>query len=114
MIITDGESGRPPSPWHSYYDKRLFAYVVRISEKHGVNTDRLLKKMIEARENEKSAYKTLMIQCRGKTKNYAIFRITSKGSLVAQLRIPNYLLGTDVDDVIGRRTASQSRFLTTR
>lgn len=90
--ITDGERGRPPSPWRSYYDKRLFTYVTRISQKHGISLDKFLKKIAEARENEKSACKTLTIQCRGKTKNHAVFRITRKGSLVAQLRIPNYLL----------------------
>jgi len=92
MIITDGERGRPPSPWRSYYDKRLFAYVVKLSEKHGVNLDRFLKKIIEARENEKSVCETLTIQCRGRTEDYAVFRITRKGRLVAQLRLPNYLL----------------------
>ncbi|WP_309492072.1 hypothetical protein [Candidatus Hecatella orcuttiae] len=94
--ITDGERGRPPSPWHSYYDKRLFTYVTRISQKHGISLDKFLQKIVEARENEKSksACKTLTIQCRGKTKNHAVFRITKKGSLVAQLRIPNYLLDT--------------------
>lgn len=89
--ITDGR-GRPPRPWHSYYDKRLFTYIIRIAQKHWIDPDRFLKKMVEARENEKSTCKTLRIQCREKTKNYTVFRITKKDSVVTQLRVPNYLL----------------------
>jgi len=100
MIIMDGERGRPPSPWHSYYDKRLFTYVVRISEKHEINPDRFLKKIVEARENEESVCETLTIQCRVRTEDYAMFRITSKGRLVAQLRIPNDLLAAAIDKSI--------------
>ena len=89
---THRERGRPSKPWHSYYDKRLFTYIIRISQKHGVSSDRFLKKIVEASENEKSACDTLVIQCRGKTRDCSVFRITRNGSLVAQLRIPNYLL----------------------
>jgi len=87
--------GRPPNPWHSYYDKRIFTYVVGISQGYGINPDRFLKKIVEAREKEKSTCETLTIQCRVKTKNYAVFHITRKGKVVTQLRIPNYLLETE-------------------
>lgn len=86
------ERGRPPQPWHSYYDKRLFAYIIAISEKHGVNANKFLKKVREAQENKKVRMQPLTIQCREKTKEYSIFLITSKGKLVSQLRIPEYLL----------------------
>jgi len=84
--------GRPRRPWHSAYDKQLFAYVIGISQKHGVNPDRFLKKIADAKENEKSTCKTLTIQCRERAKDYSLYRITKKGSLVSQLRIPNYFL----------------------
>ena len=84
--------GRPRRPWHSAYDKQLFAYVIGISQKHGVNPDRFLKKIADARENKESTCKTLKIQCRGRTKDYSLYRITKKSSLVSQLRIPNYFL----------------------
>jgi len=96
-VERERERGRPPSPWHSYYDKRLFIYVTQISQKYGVSPNLFLKKIAEARENKKSTCKTLMIQCRVRTKDYAVFRITSKGSLVTQLRIPNYLLEEEVN-----------------
>ena len=93
---SDGR-GHPPGSGHSSRDKNLFDYLIRISEKHGVNHDRLLKKMVEARDNEKSVCKNLMIQCLGKPKNYAVFRITRKNNIVAQFRIPNYLLEEEDD-----------------
>ena len=84
--------GRPPRPWLSHYDKQLFAYIIGLSKKHRVNPDRFLKKIAEARENKESTCKTLKIQCRGRTKDYSLYRITKKSSLVSQLRIPNYFL----------------------
>jgi len=92
--------GPPRRPWHSHYDKQLFAYVIGISQKHGVNPDRFLKKIAEARENKESTCKTLTIQCRGRTKDHSIYRITKKDSLVAQSRIPNYFLEDDFKDTV--------------
>ncbi|MFH1328311.1 MAG: hypothetical protein ABIH76_05665 [Candidatus Bathyarchaeota archaeon] len=92
--VADGR-GRPPRPWHSYYDKRIFAYVIGISQKYGVNPNSFLKKIVEARENKKATCKTLTIQCRELNKDYCVFRITSKGKLVTQLRVPNYFLNDD-------------------
>ena len=89
--IAEGR-GRPPKPWLSYYDKRAFAYIVGISQKYEINPDMLFKKMGIASENEKSTYKTLKIQCRGRIENYTAFRITKRDKLVTQLRIPNYFL----------------------
>jgi len=92
MRKTERERGRPPKPWHSYYDKRLFSYIIAISSKHGVDPDKFLRKVRETHENKKVRMETLTIQCREKTKEYSIFLITSKGKLVSQLRIPEYLL----------------------
>ena len=93
--IAKGVRGRPSSPWESHYDMRLFTYILRISQKHRVSPEKFLKKIAEARENEKSEYRTLTIQCRWKKKNQAMYRITKKGNLLAQLRIPNYLLDSE-------------------
>jgi len=92
MRKTERERGRPPKPWHSYYDKRLFAYIIAISEKHGVDPNKFLKKVRGAQENKKIRMDHLTIQCREKTKENSTFLITSKGKLVSQLRIPEYLL----------------------
>ncbi len=106
-----GGRGRPPGPWRSHNDKQLFAYVIGISQKHGVNPDRFLKKIAVAKENEKSTCKTLKIQCRGRAKDYSLYRITKEGSLVPQFRIPNYFLekgfeGTAIFSLSSRLLAS--------
>jgi len=116
---TEGKRGRPPGPWISRPRRGILAYVAGLSEKHGVSPDRLLKKIIEARENEKSVCKTLTIQCRVRTEDYAVFRITRKGRLVAQLRIPNDLLAAVIDkskvkgekdlDGLGRKSSNSIR-----
>ena len=90
--IMERERGRLPKPWHSHYDKRLFAYIITIAEKHGVDPNRFLKKSVEAQVKKRSICKPLTIQCREKTNEHSIFLITAKGKVISQLRIPDYLL----------------------
>jgi len=84
--------GRPRGRSHSYADTKLLEYLTEISVRHGIDPNKFFSKFVEAWENRESTCKKLTIECRRKTRDFAIFLVTTDYKVVAQFPIPEYLL----------------------
>jgi hypothetical protein len=84
--------GRPRGRFHSYADTKLLEYLTEISVRHGIDPNEFFGKFVEAWENRESTCKKLTIECRRRTRYFAIFLITADYKVVAQFPIPEYLL----------------------
>jgi replication factor A1 len=84
--------GRPRGRFHSYADIKLLEYLTEISVRHGIDPNEFFGKFVEAWENRESTCKKLTIECRRKTRDFAIFLVTTDYKVVAQFPIPGYLL----------------------
>ena len=84
--------GRPRGPWHSMADMTSFAYLIRISKKYGIASDKLFECLLDAWSNKKALYKATSIKCREKTENDAIFLVMKNQKVIAQLRLSNETL----------------------
>jgi len=84
--------GRPPGRFHSHADIKLLEYLTEISVRHGIDSNEFFGKFVEAWENRESTCKKLTIECRRKTRDFAIFLVTADYKVVAQFPIPEYLL----------------------
>jgi len=84
--------GRPQGRFHSYADIRLLEYLTEISVRHEIDPNEFFGKFVEAWEKRESTCKKLTIECRRKTRDSAIFLITTDYKVVAQFPMPQYLL----------------------
>jgi len=84
--------GRPPGRFHSYDDIRLLEYLARISVKNEVDSDKFFSSFLDAFQHEEATCGELLIECRGKTRDHAIFLITNTHKVVAQFPIPAHIL----------------------
>jgi len=84
--------GRTRGRHHSYNDMRLLEYLARISTKYGVDSDEFFNSFLDASQNKESKCGKLLIECRMRTKDYAIFLITSGPKVVAQFLMPERVL----------------------
>ncbi len=67
-------------------------YLYFLSVKYDVEVDRLVKGLINARENKEVSCGKLLIQCREKTRDHDVFLITNGYQVVAQFFIPKSFL----------------------
>jgi len=84
--------GRPPGRFHSYDDIRLLEYLARISAKHEIDSGKFFSSFLDAFEHVEATCGELSIECRLKTRDYAIFLITNTHKVVAQFPIPERIL----------------------
>jgi replication factor A1 len=84
--------GRPRGRFHSYADTKLLEYIAELSVRHEIDSNEFFGKFVEAWENRESTCKKLTIECRRKTRDSAIFLITTDCKVIAQFPIPEYLL----------------------
>jgi len=84
--------GRLRGRFHSYADIKLLGYLTKISVRHGIDPNEFFGKFVEAWENRESTCKKLTIECRRRTRYFAIFLITADYKVIAQFLIPEYLL----------------------
>jgi len=84
--------GRPPGRYNSYDDIRLLEYLSRISVKHEIDSGKFFSSFLDAFEHEEATCGELSIECRVKTRDYAIFLITNSHKVVAQFPIPEHIL----------------------
>ena len=84
--------GRPPGKYNSYDDIRLLEYLARISVKHGIDAGKFFSTFLDAFEHKEAMCGELSIECREKTRDYAIFLITNSHEVVAQFPISERLL----------------------
>jgi len=84
--------GRPPGRLHSYSDIRLLEYLAGISVKHEIDSGKFFSSFLDAFQHEEATCGELSIECRGKTRDHAIFLITDTHKVVAQFPIPVHIL----------------------
>jgi hypothetical protein len=87
-----GTRGRPRRRGYSTANRRLLEYLARISVKYGVDPNTLFNKMVDAWQNRRSKCERLIIRCRQKMRDRAIFLITTDHQVVAQFPISEHLL----------------------
>jgi replication factor A1 len=79
--------GRPFKSMHSYKDGRILEYLARIAMLHEVDSSEFFNCVVEAWNDGGSDCKHLVIKCRKRTKNSAIFLFTNGRKVVAQFPI---------------------------
>ncbi|MGD8546028.1 MAG: hypothetical protein PVH12_07620 [Candidatus Bathyarchaeota archaeon] len=68
-------------------------YLALISAKYRVNPDQLFQALISAWENQRSKCENVLVTCRKKIRDKAIFLLTEQQKVIAQFPIPeNFLL----------------------
>jgi hypothetical protein len=84
--------GRPRGEFHSYDDIQLLEYLTKISVKHEIDSGKFFSSFLDAFEHDEATCGKLSIECRIKTRDYAIFLITNSHKVVAQFPIPEHIL----------------------
>jgi hypothetical protein len=91
MKVSRGR-GRPRGKYHAVTDFKLLQYLALISMKYGIDSNNLFNSFVEAWNHQKSTCKNLLIECRKKTPDYAVFLVTNSFKVVAQFPIPKHIL----------------------
>lgn len=81
-----------PRRYRSYADIRLLEYLAMISGKYGIDSDDFFDSFVEAWKRQESTCKSLLIECRKRTRNYVVFLITASLKVVAQFSMPKRIL----------------------
>jgi len=91
-VKTSRGRGRPRGKYRSSADSRLLEYLVLISMKYGIDSEKFFDIFVEAWKRQKSTCESLLIECREKTRDNAVFLITNGLRVVAQFPIPKRIL----------------------
>ena len=86
------ERGRPRGRYHNLADFKALEYLALISMKYGIDSNDFFNSFIEACERQESTCESLLIECRKKTRDNAVFLITKGVKVVAQFPIPKHIL----------------------
>jgi hypothetical protein len=78
--------------YHRSADFTALEYIYRISIKYDLDSNDLFSSFVEAWQSQESKCESLLIECREKTRDYAIFLITKSFNVVAQFQLPNHIL----------------------
>jgi len=84
--------GRPRGKYRSLADLRILEYLALISMKYGISSDDFFDGFVEAWKRQESTCESLLIECRKKTRDNAVFLITNGFRVVAQFPIPKHIL----------------------
>jgi len=84
--------GRPRGKYSSSADFKLLEYLSFISMKHGIDSEKFFDSFVEAWKHQESTCESLLIECRKKTRDNAVFLITNGFRVVAQFPIPKRIL----------------------
>ena len=84
--------GRPRGKYRSHADFRLLEYLTLISMKYGIDSNDFFDGFVEAWRCQQSRCKSLLIECRKKTRDNAIFLVTDRLKVVAQFSMPKRIL----------------------
>ncbi len=91
-VKTSRGRGRPRGKYRSSADFRLLEYLVLISMKYGIDSEKFFDSFVEAWKHQQSTCESLLIECRKKTRDNAVFLITNGFRVVAQFPIPKRIL----------------------
>jgi hypothetical protein len=86
------ERGRPRGKYRSRADHRVLESLALISMKYGIDSDNFFDGFVEAWKHQQSTCASLLIKCRKKTRDDAVFLITNSFKVVAQFPIPRHIL----------------------
>ena len=84
--------GRPRGKYRALADLRILESLALISMKYGIDSEKFFESFVEAWKNQKSTCESLLIECRKKTRDNAVFLITNSFKVVAQFPIPKCIL----------------------
>lgn len=84
--------GRPRGMYHRVVDFTALEYIDRISIKYDLDLSNFFSSLVEAWQCRESRYESFLIECRQKTRDYAIFLITKGFTVIAQFHVPNRVL----------------------
>lgn len=84
--------GRPPNSRLSYKDGRILEYLARIAAMYEVDSSGFFGCIVEAWKHKESECKPLVIRCRRKTNDSAIFLFTTAQNVVGQFSISTTIL----------------------
>ena len=91
MKVSRGR-GRPRGKYHSIADFKLLQYLALISMKYGIDSEDFFNSFVEAWKRQQSTCKNLLIECRKRTRNYAVFLITNSSKVIAQFPMSKHIL----------------------
>ena len=91
-VKTSRGRGRPRGKYRSSADFRLLEYLSFISMKYGIDSEKFFESFVEAWKRQQSTCESLLIECRKKTRDNAVFLITNGFRVVAQFPIPKHIL----------------------
>ncbi len=91
-VKTSRGRGRPRGKYRSSAEFKLLEYLILISMKYGIDSEKFFESFVEAWKHQKSACESLSIECRRKTRDNAVFLITDSYKMVAQFPIPKHIL----------------------
>ncbi|MFB0504539.1 MAG: hypothetical protein ACETWE_11950 [Candidatus Bathyarchaeia archaeon] len=111
-LVRVGVRGRSSSR-HSYKDTRALIYLATLAVKYNVDSRQFFKHILEAWKQEESKCEQIIISCREKTDDSAIFLFTTSQKVVAQFPISTKILREEnqLEDyvrMIPRRASSDS------
>jgi len=67
-------------------------YLAKVSMKYGVDSDKFFNSFLDASQHQESECGKLSIKCRVREQHYTVFLIIRDWQVVAQFRMPKYLL----------------------
>ena len=76
----------------SNVNRKILEYLARIAVMHDIDSSKFFKRIVESWNQEKSECKPLIVRCRKKTEDSAIFLFTAGRKVVAQFSIPTEIL----------------------
>ncbi len=91
-VKTSRGRGRPRGKYRSSADFKLLKYLVLISMKHRIDSEKFFDSFVEALKHQKSKCESLSIEYRKKTRDNAIFLVTDSCKIIAQFPIPKRIL----------------------
>jgi len=83
---------KSPNSRHSYKNERLLESLAGIAVKYRIDSSEFFNCILEAWNNKEAECKQLVIKCRKRTKNSALFLFTNGRKVVAQFPIPPAIL----------------------
>ena len=84
--------GRPRGHHHSRVDIGLLEYLARISRKYGIDSRELFHSLVDSWKQKESTCEKLVMRCRKRTRDSAIFLFTIGQKVVAQFPMPEHIL----------------------
>ncbi len=86
------DRGRPRGRHYRGSDFTALDYLYHISIKYNLDSNIFFSSFVEAWQSQESKCESLSIECREKTREYAIFLITKGSNVIAQFQVPNNIL----------------------